>query len=146
MDRKEFIKTCGIACVGGTLLSTLLQSCATANYFAQTSFAGNQIVLKKTEFISIEKSKQVQRKYVLVKTEKLQFPICIYKIGEENYTALLMECTHKGCELQPNGSYLICPCHGSEFTNQGTVQNPPAEENLKTFKTTTDNDTIYIQL
>ncbi|MES2726972.1 MAG: Rieske 2Fe-2S domain-containing protein [Bacteroidota bacterium] len=146
MDRKEFIKTCGLACFGATALASLLQSCATNNYFAQTTVNKNQLVLKKSEFISIEKDKTVNRKYVLVKTEKYNFPICVYKTSEENYSALLMECSHKGCELQPHGDYLICPCHGSEFSNTGVVQNPPAEQNLQSFKITTDNDNIYIQL
>ena len=146
MDRKEFIKTCGLACFGATALASLLQSCATNNYFAQTTVNKNQLVLKKSEFISIEKDKTVNRKYVLVKTEKYNFPICIYKTSEENYSALLMECSHKGCELQPHGDYLICPCHGSEFSNTGVVQNPPAEQNLQSFKITTDHDNIYIQL
>lgn len=146
MDRKEFIKTCGFACLGGTALAALLQSCASTNYFALTSFENNQITIKKTEFIKVEKNKTMQRKYVLAKTAQYNFPICIYKISEEIYSALLMQCTHKGCELNPHGDYLICPCHGSEFTNKGIVQNPPAEQNLKTFKIITDNENIYIQL
>lgn len=146
MLRKNFIKTCGFACLSGTVFTSLLQSCASTNYFASSIFANNQIAIKKTEFVRMKKNKPVQRKHILVKTDKLHFPLCIFKISKENYSALLMECTHKGCELQPNGSFLICPCHGSEFTNRGIVQNPPAQENLKSFKTTTDNDNIYVQL
>ena len=146
MERREFVKTCGFACLGGTALVTLLQSCASSNYFAQTVFENNQIAIKKTEFVKTEKNKSVQRKYVLVKSEKYNYPICVYKTIEENYIALLMECTHNGCELQPYGDYLICPCHGSEFTNKGIVQNPPAEANLKTFNIKTDNENIYVQL
>lgn len=146
MDRKEFIKTCGIACLGGSALSVFLQSCASVNYFAQSSLADNKIILPKSEFVKTQDGKTSQRKYVLVKTEKFGFPICVYVTGEEQYTALLMECTHKGCELQPHGDFLTCPCHGSEFNNKGVVQNPPAEENLRTFKTSTDHENIYIQL
>ena len=146
MNRKDFIKTCGFVCVSGTALATLLQSCASTNYFAQSTLKSNQITIKKSEFIKIKKDKQVQRKYVLLKSDKYNFPICIYKMSGENYSALLMQCTHKGCELQPHGEYLICPCHGSEFTNTGIVQNPPAEENLKIFKITTDNENIYIHI
>ena len=146
MERREFVKTCGFACMGGTALVTLLQSCASSNYFAQTVFENNQIVIKKTEFVKTGKDKSVQRKYVLVKSEKYNYPICVYKTIEENYIALLMECTHNSCELQPYGDFLICPCHGSEFTNKGIVQNPPAEENLKAFNIKTDNENIYIQL
>ncbi len=146
MKRKEFIKTCGFACIGMTGLSVALQSCAGANYFAQSSISNNQIAIKKTEFFKTEKEKQTERSYILVKSEKLNFPICIYKIDEQNYSAILLECTHKGCELKPQGDYLICPCHGSEFTKQGIVQNPPAEENLKSFIIKSDNENLYIQL
>ena len=146
MDRKEFIKTCGIACVSGAALATILQGCASTNYFAQNSSSGNQIIISKKEFSKTENDKEVQRKYILLKSDKFNFPICVYKIAEENYSALLMECSHKGCELQPHGAFLICPCHGSEFSNTGIVQNPPAEENLRTFQIKTDYENIYIQL
>jgi cytochrome b6-f complex iron-sulfur subunit len=146
MDRKEFIKTCGLACLGGATLVTLLESCAGTNYLAQTSYANNQITIPKTEFIKVAKDKTIQRKYVLVRHDKFSYPICIYKLDEENYSALLMQCTHKGCELQPQGDFLICPCHGSEFNNQGVVQNPPAEQNLQIFKISTDNENIYLYL
>lgn len=146
MDRKEFLKTCGVACLSGAALVSLLESCSTANYFAKTTLAGDRIVVKKSEFISVVKDKTTTRPYVLVKSERLNFPICVYRLSEEEYSALLMECSHKGCELQPHGEYMICPCHGSEFSNRGVVQNPPAEQNLQSFKTTVDHEHIYIQL
>ena len=134
-----------MACLGGITLTALLEGCASTNYFAQNTTSGKQITIRKTEFIKVEKEKQVQRKYVLVKPENLNFPICIYRLEDGSYVALPMQCTHKGCELQPNGDYLICPCHGSEFSNKGIVKNPPAEENLKPLKITTDDENIYIQ-
>ena len=146
MERKQFIKTCAFACLGTTALSAMLEGCISSNYFAQTTSGNNQLIIKKTEFIKVDKGKETKRKYVLVKSEKLNFPICVYKIDDQNYTALLMECTHKGCELQPQGDYLICPCHGSEFSNNGTVLNPPAEQHLQTFNITTDHENIYILL
>ncbi len=146
MDRKEFIRTCGFACLGGATLAVLLESCAGTNYFAQTNYVNNQIAIPKNEFIKVTKDKSIQRKYVLVRHDKFSYPICVYKLDEENYSALLMQCTHKGCELQAQGDFLICPCHGSEFTNQGVVQNPPAEQDLQTLKISTDNENIYIYL
>jgi cytochrome b6-f complex iron-sulfur subunit len=146
MNRKNFILTCGFACVGSTALATLLESCSSAVYYAQASVINNQIVLKKTEFLETNIDNIVQRKFVVVKVAKLPVPICVYKINDENYSALLMKCSHKGCELRPQGDYLMCPCHGSEFSNEGIVQNPPAQKNLITFTIKSDNDTLYIQL
>jgi cytochrome b6-f complex iron-sulfur subunit len=144
VNRKEFIKTCGLMCMGGTAM--LLQSCTGNNYLAKTTASGNRLALAKTEFEKTENGKTVKRNYVIVKTEQLNFPICVYRIDDATYSAVLMECTHKGCELQPHGDFLTCPCHGSEFSKLGVVQNPPAESNLKTFLITNDHETIYIQL
>jgi cytochrome b6-f complex iron-sulfur subunit len=144
MDRKEFLKTCGFACLGSTALATLVQSCASTNYFAKTLFDDKKITIKKIEFLKTEKNSIKERKYVLIRSEKMAFPICVYKISETEYSALLMQCTHNGCELQPQGSFLVCPCHGSEFSNTGMVQNPPAEQNLVSFHTTADHENIYI--
>lgn len=146
MHRKDFIKTCGIVCLGGGTLATLLQSCGTGSYIAKTKLNENTIELKKSEFIEIKNENKYDRKYVLVKSEKLAFPVCVFKQNENEYTALYMQCTHRGCELKPGGNFLLCPCHGSEFTNKGVVQNPPAENNLKQFEITTDNENIYIRL
>lgn len=146
MERKDFIKTCGFACLGGSALMALLQSCASTSYFAKTAIEKNRILIKKSEFIKTENDKIKKRKFVLVKSDKFDFPICVYKINESEYSAVLMQCTHKGCELQPQGNFLVCPCHGSEFSNTGIVQNPPAEQNLLTFNTTIDNENIYIHL
>jgi Rieske Fe-S protein len=144
MNRKEFIKTCGLMCVGGT--AVLLQSCVSTNYTAKTTTAGNRLVIPKTEFEKTAKSKTVKRSYVIVKAGQLNFPICVYRLNDTTYSAVLMECTHKGCELQPHGDFLVCPCHGSEFSKRGVVQNPPAESDLRTFPITNDDENVYIQL
>ena len=145
MERKDFIKNCAKLCMGGIVFSGLMESC-TSNYYAINTLESNHISVKKTEFIDPKASDNKLRKYVLVRLDKLQYPISLYRLNENTYSALYMQCSHNSCELNPHGDYLICPCHGSEFTNLGVVQNPPAEANLKSFKVTYDNDNIYIHL
>ena len=146
MERKEFIITCGIVCLSGSAISVLMQSCGTTAYFAQSSITDNQLIVKKSEFTFLKKEQLQQRKFVMLKSPKLELPICIYKHSEDEYTALYTECTHKGCEVKPNDTFMACPCHGSEYTTKGVVQNPPAERNLKQFKITTDNENVYVQV
>lgn len=146
MHRKDFIKTCGVFCLGGTALAMIIESCGTSQYYAQSTLFDNKLAIKKSEFTGIKNEKIFQRKFILVKTEKLEFPVCIYRQNETEYTALYMLCTHRGCELKTNGDYIVCPCHGSEFSNKGIVQNPPAENNLKQFPITVDNENIYVSL
>lgn len=145
MNRKNFIISCTRACAGIILGSSLLEACA-GNYYATVKTENNVVAIKKTEFVFLKDGVEKVRKYVLVRNEKLNFPIAVFKLNENTYSALLMECTHKSCELNPHGDYLICPCHGSEFNNVGKVQNPPAETDLKNFKITHDDETIYVHL
>lgn len=146
MERTEFIKSCMGLCLGGLLLDLELTGCVSANHFAKSINNNNVLSIPKTEFIIENNRRKKYRKYVLVKAEQFGFPIGLYKHAEDNYAALLMQCTHQGCELQANNQILICPCHGSEFNSFGVVQNPPAERNLKSFKTSTNDETIFIEL
>jgi cytochrome b6-f complex iron-sulfur subunit len=54
MNRKEFIKTCGIACLGGAAMASILQSCGTANYVAKTAMDGNKMIIKRSEFVLVD--------------------------------------------------------------------------------------------
>ena len=137
MDRKDFLIKSGGLCLAALGFGSLLQSCKSA-YYAPFAHTGNQITLKKAELS--------ERSFVLIKTEKFNEPIYLSKIAEDNYSALLMYCTHKGCELNPAGNLLVCPCHGSEFTNTGKVLEGPAEKDLHKFNVISDNENIYIQL
>lgn len=125
---------------------SLLEGCVSGNYVAQHSLQNNKLQISKSEFQTTEKNKVVSRKYLLVRPSTLNFPICLFRFSDQEYSALLMECTHRSCELHPQGDYLLCPCHGSEFSNKGVVQNPPAEQNLKSFAVTQDEHSIYIHL
>lgn len=145
MNRKDFLKTCGRLCVGATAASWLT-ACSTSNYYAQTQVRNNRVALRRSEFTSSESGKTLHRPYVLVRSEALPFPICVYRLDNNRYSAVLLECTHRSCELQPGGDFLICPCHGSEFSKTGAVQNPPAEQDLKTFPITQDEDYLYIEI
>ncbi len=146
MNRKTFFKQCGFLCLGSSVMVGLLNGCSSTNYYAQHQINNNKITISKLEFINQAKNKTTERKFIIVKSNQINFPICIFKLPNNLYSAVLMECSHNSCELQNNGDFLICPCHGSEFSSHGVVQNPPADQNLKTYLTTTDNENIYIYL
>ena len=141
MERRDFIKNCSLLCASVAGLSVLLPGCGSVHYAAST-IEQNKIKLSKSEFID---EKKAERKFVVVRSEKIPFPICLYKNPNE-YVAVYMQCTHQGCELRPNKISLVCPCHGSEFSTDGKVLNPPADKDLKQFKVITDNENIYIEL
>jgi Rieske Fe-S protein len=142
MHRRNFLKTCTGLCIGGLGLTNVVSSCASV-YYVSTGITDNKVVVKKSEFIS-ENGKP--REFVMVQVNGVQHAICLRKVNESEYLALYMECTHRGCEVRPQENYFVCPCHGSEFTATGEVQNPPAEESLKKYNTRSDETNIYISL
>lgn len=145
MDRKEFLKTCGVALVGLPFAAAILTSCQSI-YYASSNIVNNRIVVPLSEFEIVKKTSTAYRDFVMLKSHSEDFPICLYKTGENQYTASLMKCTHRGCELNVGGGIYSCPCHGSEFDNKGTLLEGPADQDLKTFKTSINNENIYIEL
>jgi Rieske Fe-S protein len=57
-----------------------------------------------------------------------------------------MQCSHQGAELQASGDRLTCPAHGSEFDNKGFAQQGPADQALRSFPTTINGETLFIDL
>lgn len=144
MDRKEFIRVCGGACLG-VLGISMLQSCETTKY-VQGTIIGSQLALNENDFVKLKDEKKTFRKYVLVKPQGSDYPVIVFRQDENNYTALLMRCTHQGNELTANGDLLTCSAHGSEFAKTGEVVTGPAEQKLKSFPVTVKENMIYIQL
>ena len=146
-SRRDFLKsTTGtvVACVAGAALASYLESCTSVKYISATEKDG-KIMVSKTEF--------VEQSFVVVKTAASGFPVYLVKstvqnpeTGNENYVALLMQCTHKQCEVKPAGTILYCPCHGSEFSSTGKVLKEPASANLQSFIVTHDDQNVYIHL
>jgi Rieske Fe-S protein len=146
MNRLDFIKNCSLACVSGAILSTILESCSTAYHFAKFELAENQLKVLKSEFTFLRKGQPSTRTFVLVRSERLNYPIYLHRKSETEFTAIWMECTHQGTELTAHGEYLSCPSHGAEFDKNGHVTSGPATKELRTFKTTSNETHVSILL
>jgi Rieske Fe-S protein len=145
MDRKEFIKTCGLTCLCAASLPVLIQGCS-ALMMIPGKIEGDELVVELVNFEDNAGNEIFFRKYIVIQNELLKFPVCVYRLNENEYTALWMRCTHQGNELRAFGDKLQCPAHGSEFDNRGGVQNGPAEKELRTFPVIIERDLIRISL
>jgi len=141
MERIEFIKTCGFACLGVSIFAPLLQGCVSAKSISAT-IDGENLVVPASNFVKDGKTLN----YLVVNNSQLQYPIYIFRFSENDYTALYMQCTHQGNELTAYGEKLVCSAHGSEFDNNGKVTNGPASNPLRTFLVKSDNQKILISL
>jgi Rieske Fe-S protein len=144
MQRREFTKAC-LVCLAGTSIVPLLSGCQ-STYYTTGKLETNGISILKSEFTFLKKEQPMHRDYVIVRNDAMEFPIYVYRFSDDDYSAMLMKCTHQGNELQASGDHLHCSAHGSEFNNRGIVAQGPAEENLRTFDVTADSTTIFIDL
>jgi cytochrome b6-f complex iron-sulfur subunit len=135
MERREFLKSTAAFCTVISLGS--LAGCTT--YRAVSSeFENGKLKIKKLDFL--------QDNWVVVKSERTNAPILLSKNTKEEYSAVLMLCTHKQCEVKPTGTVLTCQCHGSEFSFAGKVLSEPADKDLVLYETSTDENYIYITI
>jgi Rieske Fe-S protein len=145
MNRKNFIMTCGVACLGGTVLSSFLQSCTGIKILTR-DIVGSDLIVPISDFEINEDNQRSFKRYILVQNDQLQYPICVYRFSEDEYAALWMRCTHQGTELQVFGGKLQCPAHGSEFSNRGEVRNGPADKPLRTLSVRKETGQLKISL
>lgn len=73
-----------------------------------------------------------------------QAPLYVRRRASGGYTAVLLRCTHRGCQPDPETDRLTCPCHGSEFGFDGRVLQGPAEDPLPAFTVRDEGDSLLI--
>ncbi|MCF8409216.1 MAG: Rieske 2Fe-2S domain-containing protein [Crocinitomicaceae bacterium] len=145
MNRKEFMNVCAYACLGGAALTTILSSCSLSKTISG-NIIESDIVVDLKEFEIQKKGSTTFRKYLIIQNDQLKFPISVYRLSETEYSALYLQCTHQGAELQVFGEKLHCPAHGSEFSNRGVVEQGPAENNLRSFPVRIESRNLKISL
>ena len=135
-----------MACASITGLSVLASSCA---MLANTGgkLVKDGLLINKDDFKIKDKGNSAYRSFIVIRNDELKYPVCVYRFGDDKYSALWMQCSHQGAELQASGDYLQCPAHGSEFNNKGEVTSGPAAANLRTFPVSINsNNEIFIDL
>lgn len=145
INRQNFLKTCGMACLSTSVLTAALTSCSSVYYAQGPRIKGWAIQISKKEF-DVDANGKRQRPFMVVEMKNQTHPIYLRRVGSDNYTAVLMQCTHQGNDLNAHDGYLSCPAHGSEYDTDGRVTEGPAEDNLKRYIVTTDEQYIYINI
>jgi cytochrome b6-f complex iron-sulfur subunit len=64
----------------------------------------------------------------------------LVRLQDGGFLAVYRRCTHLGCAVpyDPSVGKFVCPCHGSAFTTEGEVLNPPAPRPLDLFHLSLD--------
>ncbi|TVQ60006.1 MAG: ubiquinol-cytochrome c reductase iron-sulfur subunit [Spirulina sp. DLM2.Bin59] len=152
MERRQFLTWVGV----GMLASSLPFALAACSPGEEDNAAGESGTPASDPIAPLETTIDDQGFQALASREQLNMgpvfvasatvPVLIFEINGE-MAALNPTCTHRGCTvaLQENGTFL-CPCHGAEFTADGTVTDGPAEAPLPAFEVKTEGDRILVKV
>lgn len=117
ISRGKFLQLCTRIALS---LAGLLGLGGLVRYFSHRPEAG------PPSSFDLGRAKDFPASGVLVRAD---IPAVIYQ-SIEGFRAYSLICTHLGCTLEESGEGFSCPCHGSEFSKEGTVLKGPAGGDL----------------
>ncbi len=126
--------TAGLA---GAVSVTTLSACAGTRYLAPTP---------RPDGLSVDLATLGQDSEAFLQTPDMERPIYLRRNEQGTWTAVLASCTHRGCQPEPVGGRLVCPCHGSEFSLTGEVLQGPADQALRRYDVTQEGDQLLVRL
>ena len=135
MNRRCFLHQIEGLSAGAIGLS--LTGCA-GFYYVNAEVRGSRLVIPKAEF--------AKGRFVLVDAPRLQLPLYVYRLDDGNFSAVSTRCMHRGCQVEPGGDHLVCPCHGSEYSNTGEILKGPTQLPLRRLMVTVEDDRVAIEL
>jgi len=68
------------------------------------------------------------------------------RLEDLGFLALYQRCTHLGCNVpwDQEKNTFVCPCHNSQFTEDGSLINPPAPRPLDLFPVTIEAGEVKV--
>lgn len=138
MHRRSFIKAGCTLCLGTSLLSTLLTSCASPLNIYKPELTGKSIEVPLASF--------GENNYVIVRTNKLSYDIFLSKRPGDQYKAILMKCSHRDAPVNYSTGGLVCNEHGSRFNFDGDVLKAPATTSLQTLPIELNQNNLSIKI
>jgi cytochrome b6-f complex iron-sulfur subunit len=139
MNRRQFLERLEALSTGAVIATgTLGASGCIGFHYVNTSLVGNQLAIRKTDFGS--------ERFVLVDAPGVAMPLFVRRFEDGTFTAVSTRCMHRGCQVEPASYRLVCPCHGSEYSDKGEVLKGPTLRALERFPVTVEEDRILIDL
>jgi cytochrome b6-f complex iron-sulfur subunit len=140
VNRRDFLRRIerySAAALGGAACVSLGTSCIGFHYVNST-VVGNRLLIRRQDFGSSP--------FVVVDAPGQPLPLYVYRLEDGGFSAVSTRCMHRGCQVEPAQGHLVCPCHGSEYTNTGEILKGPTQRPLRRFPVLVEDDAILIDL
>jgi len=133
MNRRQFLEAGAVAGCAGISLSGCI-----GFHYVNSSLSGNRLTIRTDYFGS--------GRFALVDAPGLALPLYVYRLDDGSFSAVSTRCMHRGCQVEPAAEHLVCPCHGSEYSNVGEVLKGPTQRPLRRLPVTVEADRLLIEL
>lgn len=143
ISRRDFLKTSALGILAGSAALSLLdlEKLTATTKPGKYRITGEDILVK----LSDEKNTPLKKinGAIFLDDEDM-----LIRTSQTQFIAVNLICRHKGCTVEYNGEKFVCPCHGSQYSADGTVIHGPALKNLRTYETVYDKDkgTILVKM
>ena len=139
MNRRCFLQRAqgATAVAAAASLGVPLSGCIGFHY-ARGTMQDGRLVLQASQFGG--------DRFLLVDAPGFQLPLYVFRHDDGTYSAVSTRCMHRGCEVEPNAGHLVCPCHGSEYANDGAVLKGPTREPLRRYPLLVEGGNLVIDL
>ena len=138
MRRRDFVQRLPVVSAGLAVMSTgTLTACGGTAYVTPTPSAAG---------LSFRATALAGTGDVFLQTPAMERPVYVRRLDSGELSAVLASCTHRGCQPEPVGDRLTCPCHGSEFSFTGDVLAGPADRALIRYEVVEEGDRIVVRV
>ena len=138
LDRRKFLKSVGTCALCSSISTLVLNS-------SSPVFAHENLTINKDKMV-VDKDMFLKEKTVILTHPDIEYPISLLHLEGDNYSALLMMCTHQKCTTEWNKDHYVCPCHGARFTEKGEVIRGKAKKSLKSFPVKVTDNKVIVEL
>lgn len=138
MNRRDFLKRSCTACAGLALipLASTIEGCASA---------APALAIKDGELL-VPLDTLGKGNSAIVKAKGLSGKLMISKRSDGSYTALELNCPHKGGPIKEKEGQLVCGWHGSAFDLEGQLLKGPSKSGLKTYPIEADGNMLRVKV
>lgn len=130
LSRRDFLAKSALAAAA----LAALEACGDGQIGAPTTLTDGPFTVRIADFPGLSATG------VLVDVSSVAPGRAVIRTGTSTFAAFSMICTHQQCLTDVRNNRFECPCHGSRFSNNGSVINGPAERPLQQLSVTVNGD------
>ena len=142
MDRRTFLSWVGVGTLASSLPAIIVACSSEETEISNPTSPRN-------EFVEVGNTEELDIRGFILNKDAAAEPVLVFrKLKTSELIAVTSKCTHAGCdvELDTDAQLLICPCHNSQFTLDGSVANKPATKPLASYEVKQEGNAILVKI